>query len=207
MNRLLEMIPEPLVTWVTSNFVRPKKCWGVKNESVNLIKDCDIGNQEMESITGPAEIWIIDKHDYERVLEKIYSARPKKEFTYIATNFIDNPANYGNDWASLLSEKVTYRRLCLDSVVNNHDKDTVDQKFHNKGNIKELSMIEEGQRITKISGLFCKASDGSYVSLISLDQKQLNPNEEKTMSKGVLQIGGFSRYMFEYYLDYVPVKS
>ena len=183
---LLEMISGSFEIRARRIIVRLGKCWGVKNESVNLIKNCDIGNQEMESITDPAEIWVIDKHDYERVLEKIYSARPKKEFTYIATNFIDNPANYDNDWASLLSEKVTYRRLCLGSVVSNHDKDTVDQKFHNKGNIKELSMIEEGQRITKISGLFCKASDGSYVSLISLDQKQLNPNEEKTMSKGVL---------------------
>lgn len=175
------------------------------NQSVHLIKSCKFYSQgKVVPISPLSNAWSVDHLHYREVLKQLYEAEPKGATTYIATQFVENPIDYDEDWAHKLKPAIEFHRLCSPSVVSENDKLKIEEKLKRYTNIKKLVIHPANKPITKISGLYCKSKDKSYFALLSLEKAALSG--EGFTTTGLLQTGGFAKYMFEYYYGFLEDK-
>jgi len=192
------------ITLITNNWDKVGNQWVCKER---IIKSPDLGRtdhahmvirtiqQEMNMIDGS---YIITNSTYENgsVAASLYK---HLNGTVIGTSFYENPIKYGhNDFAKALKQGCKFYRITGEELLTNSDLKTIKKQMKNYKAESKIVCLKNSAGFSKISGIYSKLNDNSYLSFIALNSIDGENN------KGLVFCGNLAKEVFDYYYSLIP---
>jgi len=112
----------------------------------------------------------------------------------IGTAFFEDPAQYHDDLAQFVKPDIDFIRITTQEVCPDESQIVVSERLKCFQSNSRLVVVPDDAEISKIGGLFCEMSDGSYLAFIALNNKG-NTGE----NNGVTFCGNTAEELFRYY--------
>jgi hypothetical protein len=136
---------------------------------------------------SPTDNYKIANHFYQNAIGEI-----------IATSFRENPASYGErDLArNLPNGGSNFTRISTSKICSTDDEQRAKNALDSILPGASLIVLPEGLFITSIDGIYCKLTDGTYLTFVTFPK-----TGDQHKNRGILFYGHIAKSFFDYYQD------